>query len=394
MATMKNRLAKRLKSFFKAETTGGLIMILTAISALIIANSFSAEWYQHFIKTPISFSFGEASASTSLKHFVKDVLMVFFFLIVGMELKSEMLEGFLTDKKQILLPLLAAIGGMIAPAGVFLFFNHGLPEYVHGWAIPSATDIAFALCILMLVGKNLPPSLKVFLLAIAIFDDLGAILVIAFFYTETFAITPFIMAISCSAFLFLLNKLKVMTISAYLAVGVLLCYYLHHSGIHTTVGGVIVGMAIPLRDPNKTSYSPLNTLMHFLHPWVSFLILPIFAFTAAGVSLQGVSFSSILNPLVLGVSLGLFIGKQIGILGVSLFCVKLGLAELPEDTNWRQIYGVSVLAGIGFTMSLFIGLLAFSDPLLQEQVKLGVIVGSTLATAIGWLVLRGANTSS
>lgn len=390
MADKKKSITRRLNKFIHSETAGGVLMIFTAIIAMIIANAPTAEWYYHFVKKPISFGFGDASVSEPLKQWVKDILMVFFFLLVGMELKREAIEGFLSNRKQILLPLVAAIGGMATPAAVFLLINHGVPEHAHGWAIPSATDIAFALCILMLAGKHLPPALKIFLLAIAIFDDLGAILVIAFFYSGALAMMPLLAVIACTALLFALNKFKVMAISAYLAVGVLLWFCLYHSGIHTTIGGVLVGMAIPLRDPEDESNSPLNTCMHFLHPWVSFLILPVFAFTAAGINLTGIALSSLMEPLVLGVALGLFIGKQIGIFGTSFLLVRCGFADLPEGTSWRQIYGVSIVAGIGFTMSLFIGMLAFDDPHMQEQVKLGVMAGSILATAFGWIVLRSA----
>lgn len=388
MATKQKTLTRRLTKFFHAESTGGVLMILTAIIALIIANASTSEWYYGFVKTPISFGFGEMVASEPLKQWVKDILMVFFFLLVGMELKREMLEGFLSDKKQILLPLLAAVGGMFVPAGVFLLVNQGIPAHSPGWAIPSATDIAFALCILMLAGKHIPPALKIFLLAIAIFDDLGAILIIAFFYSGALAITPLLGALLVVGLMFALNKLRVMAISIYLILGVMLWFMLYHGGIHTTIGGVLVGMAIPLRDPDDDSNSPLNTCMHFLHPWVSFLILPIFAFTAAGINLSGLSIAALTEPLVMGVALGLFIGKQIGIFGTTWGLVKLGFATLPEGTNWRQIYGVSIVAGIGFTMSLFIGMLAFDDALMQEQMKLGVIVGSLMATALGWIVLR------
>lgn len=392
MVDNKKSIARRLKKFINSETSGGVLMILTAIIAMLVANAPTAEWYYHFVKTPISFGFGDASVSEPLKQWVKDILMVFFFLLVGMELKREAIEGFLSDRKQILLPLVAALGGMAAPAVVFMFINQGIPENLHGWAIPSATDIAFALCILMLAGKHLPPSLKIFLLAIAIFDDLGAILVIAFFYSGALAIMPLLAVVACTTLLFVLNKLRVMAISAYLGVGVLLWFCLYHSGIHTTIGGVLVGMAIPLRDPDDESNSPLNTCMHFLHPWVSFLILPIFAFTAAGINLNGIEISALTEPLVLGVALGLFIGKQIGIFGTSFLLVKCGLSDLPEGANWKQIYGVSIIAGIGFTMSLFIGMLAFNEPHMQEQVKLGVIAGSILATVVGWGMLRITNT--
>lgn len=355
-------------------------MIATALVALIISNGATAQWYQSFISTPIM--------SESLSNWVKDVLMVFFFLLVGMELKREMLEGVLSDRKQIFLPLLAAIGGMIMPATIFMLINHSSPGNWNGWAIASATDIAFAICILTLAGKNLPPALKIFLLAIAIFDDLGAIIIIALFYSHNLMLMPFLGVIACAGLLFALNKLRVMAITPYLLAGVALWFLLHASGIHTTIGGVMVGMAIPLRNPYNEQDSPLNRFMHMLHPWVNFLILPLFAFTAAGVNLRAMSLDSLLEPLPIGIALGLFIGKQLGIFFSAWLLIRLGLAKLPQDTNLKHIYGVSIIAGIGFTMSLFIGNLAFSNPLMQEQIKLGVLSGTMLSAAFGWLMLR------
>jgi len=369
--------AGMLAELLHSESSGGLIMIFTTVLALFAANGATAEWYNGFIH----YSMG----GTSLSEWVKDVLMVFFFLLVGMELKREMLEGFLVDKKQVLLPLFAAVGGMVAPAIVYLIINRGLPAYTNGWAIPSATDIAFALCILMLAGKKIPPSLKIFLLAIAIFDDLGAILIIAFFYSGPMQLVPFLTVAAGCAVLWALNKLRVMSLLAYLATGVGLWFALHASGIHTTIGGVLVGMAIPMRDSEEPSYSPLTQAMDLLHPWVNFLILPLFAFTAAGISLAG---ELTITPLVLGIAGGLFIGKQIGIFGITFLLVKLGIAKLPDGTGWRHIYGVSLLAGIGFTMSLFIGQLAFSSAEFQEEVKLGVLLGSIVSAFFGWLILR------
>lgn len=388
MAILQKISTRRLKKFFQTESTGGILMLCAAALAMICANGTTAEWYQSFVKTPVSFGFGDAVAVEPLKQWVKDILMVFFFLLIGMELKREMMEGFLSSRAQVTLPLLAAIGGMAAPAAVFLLVNHNTAHLWHGWAIPSATDIAFALCILMLASKNLPPALKIFLLAVAIFDDLGAILVIAFFYSGALAVTPLLLVFGVSAVLFTLNKLRVMSISAYLVVGALLWVCLYHSGIHTTIGGVIVGMAIPLRDPDDESNSPLNTCMHFLHPWVSFLVLPVFAFTAAGINLHALSMESLSAPLTLGIALGLFVGKQIGIFGITWLAIKQGFATLPQSTNWPQIYGVSLLCGIGFTMSLFIGALAFDDVGMQEQIKLGVLAGSIISAAVGWVVIR------
>lgn len=388
MINKKKLLLRRLNRFFKTESSGGILMIVTALLALIAANGITAQWYQSFVNMPISFGFGEQAVTEPLTHWVKDVLMVFFFLLVGMELKREMLDGFLSDKKQILLPLFAAIGGMIAPAVIFLLINHGVPQNWNGWAIPSATDIAFAICILTLAGKHIPPALKIFLLAIAIFDDLGAILVIALFYSGKLAVISLLLSLLTIGVLFALNKLRVMAISPYIMVGVALWFCLHYSGIHTTIGGVLVGMAIPMRNPKNEANTPLNRCMHILHPWVNFFILPIFAFTAAGINFDGMSFNSILEPLALGVALGLFIGKQVGIFGTTWLLVKSGFATLPEGANWRQIHGVSIVAGIGFTMSLFIGILAFDDVLMQNQVKLGVITGTLLAIIFGWLALR------
>lgn len=382
----KQKLFYRINRFFKTESSGGVVTILVALVALIVSNGNTATWYQSLISTPIM--------SETLADWVKDVLMVFFFLLVGMELKREMLDGFLSDRKQILLPMLAAIGGMIMPAAVFMFINHESPENWNGWGIASATDIAFAICILTMAGKHIPPALKIFLLAIAIFDDLGAILIIALFYSSKLSIVPLLGVLTCGVFLFALNKLRVMMISAYLLVGVVLWFFLHASGIHTTIGGVMVGMAIPLRNPENVSYSPLNHFMHGLHPWVNFLVLPLFAFTAAGVNLQTISVSSLLTPLPLGIALGLFIGKQLGIFLSTWLLIKSGFAKLPENTNLRQIYGVSIIAGIGFTMSLFIGDLAFHDPLMQEEAKLGVLIGTLLSAILGWLVLRIASHQS
>lgn len=363
-------------------------MMITALLALIVANGATAQWYQEFIKTPVSFSFGNQSVTEPLKQWVKDILMVFFFLLVGMELKREMLEGFLSDRKQILLPLLAAIGGMLMPAVIYLLINYEIPQHWNGWAIPSATDIAFAMCILLLAGNHIPHSLKIFLLAIAIFDDLGAILVIALFYSNDLSLVPILLVIAAGGLLFFLNNIGIMAISAYIMVGVALWFFLYHSGIHTTIGGVMVGMAIPLRGGSSEARSPLNTCMHIIHPWVNFFILPVFAFTAAGINLHDLSFSSMVEPIALGVALGLFLGKQLGIFGTTWLLVKTGMAKLPEGINWKHIYGVSIVAGIGFTMSLFIGVLAFDNEVMQEQVRIGVIGGSLISMLLGWIVLK------
>ncbi len=365
-------------------------MLVFAALALIAANSAFYDSYKNFISADITFGFADYSATHALKEWVKDILMVFFFLVVGLELKREMREGFLTEKSQILLPLAAAAGGMIVPALVYLGLNMNVPENHAGWAIPSATDIAFALCVLMLVGKGIPSSVKVFLLAIAIFDDLGAILIIAAFYNTSLSMLPLLMALAGIIGLWLLNRANITRITPYALLGIYLWFCFYHSGIHTTVAGVAVGMAIPMRNKRNLRHSPVNGAIHFLHPWVSFLVLPIFAFTSAGINFANIAIEDLLNPLPLGIALGLFIGKQIGIFGTTWALIKLKLAHKPEGANWLHIYGVSIIAGIGFTMSLFIGILAFPNEEMQEFVKIGVIGGSLLSTIWGFAVLRAA----
>lgn len=354
---------KRMTRFFKTESAAGLTMLGVAALAMLIANSPLAALY-HDNVAPLS-------------HWINDVLMVFFFLHVGMELKSEMTGGALADKKNILLPLIAAIGGMAAPAAVYLFINRDIAAHWNGWAIASATDIAFAICVLQLVGKSVPNALKIFLLAIAIFDDLGAILIIAFFYSHGVALLPLLASIGITGALYAFNRLRILRLWPYMLAGIALWFTLHASGIHTTLAGVIVGLFIPRER--------LKGLMHTLHPWVAFLVLPIFAFASAGVPLGS---AHLLAPLPLSIALGLFIGKQLGIFGASYALIRLGFAKLPAAASWRQVYGAATVAGIGFTMSLFIGMLAFKDPALQEQVKIGVIAGSLLSALLGAILLR------
>lgn len=366
-------LARALADFIREESAGGIIMLAFTALALALANSpFSAQYL---------------SLTRPAEHFVKDVLMVLFFFSVGMELKREMVEGLLSQKGQVMMPLIAAIGGMAVPALIYAALNHSDTVTAHGWAIPSATDIAFALAILLLFGKGVPPAAKILLLAIAIFDDLGAILIIAFFYNSQVAALPLALTALGGGILFLLNKKHVSALTPYLLTGVYLWFCLHASGIHTTIAGVAVGLAIPLRDKQNSENSPLGKALHFLHPWVVFFVLPVFAFTSAGVSLAGVEIKEFFAPMPLGIALGLFIGKQIGIFGSVFLLVKLKLAPKPEGMNWLHVYAVSILAGIGFTMSLFIGLLAFHEPHLQDIAKIGIISGSLLSTFFGGLVL-------
>ncbi|MBN8542950.1 MAG: Na+/H+ antiporter NhaA [Alphaproteobacteria bacterium] len=372
-----------LREFLKLESAGGIIMLAATALALFSANSFLAEGYQGLIHYHINIGY-----DWPLSHWVSEVLMVIFFLVVGLELKREMAEGFLSKREQIALPLLAALGGMAIPALIFVGINAGTPENLHGWAIPAATDIAFAICVLTLVGRGVPPSVKIFLLAIAIFDDLGAILIIAFFYSGIKSVVALGLVALGIAILALLNRAKVNAIAPYILTCVYLWFCLHEAGVHTTIAGVLTGLFMPTKGAEGKS--AVDTLLHTLHPYVAFGIMPLFAFVSAGVALQGLSLQDALSPLPLGIAAGLFFGKQIGIFGVTWLVIKSGLASMPEGATWKHIYGVSILAGIGFTMSLFIGLLAFTDPTLQDEVKIGVLTGSLLSTIWGAVVLKWA----
>jgi NhaA family Na+:H+ antiporter len=373
----------QLRNFIKSESSAGVVMICMALLALFAANSGFAGMYKAFISAEIGFSLGDASVTEPLKIWVKDILMVFFFMIVGLELKKEFSEGFLSKTEQIALPFIAAAGGMLLPALVYLGVNMDSPEYYNGWAIPAATDIAFALCILMLAGKGVPPAVKVFLLAIAIFDDLGAILIIAFFYSSGIHWGAMILAAVGIAMLYVLQKKNVTMITPYMIGGLYLWFCFYHAGIHTTVAGVLVGLLMPMRCSINTSYSPVNYVMHFMLPWVNFLILPLFAFTAAGVGFKGLTFEHLTHTVPMGIALALFFGKQVGVFGATWLAVTLGGVKKPEGANWLHVYGVAILAGIGFTMSLFIGALAFDSDTLQSEVKMGVLAGSLLSTIWG-----------
>ena len=381
-------LPRRIQAFMQTESSSGVVMIAFALLAIIAANSPFASLYQSLVNLPITLGVDMYVATEPLKHWVKDCLRVFFFLVIGLELKREMCEGFLSKRDQIMLPLLAATGGMLAPAAIFLALNYHNPATLNGWAIPSATDIAFALAVLILLGKSMPPAMKIFLLAVAIFDDLGAILIIALFYNSALSLVPLLLAGAGVGALVFLGRARISAITPYMLIGIYLWFCFYSSGIHTTLAGVIVGLAIPMRNAQDSHRSPINRAIHFLHPWVSFVVLPIFAFTSAGVNLAGISVANLFEPLPLGIALGLFIGKQAGIFGTAWLLIKTGLVQMPVATAWRHLYAVSIIAGIGFTMSLFIGMLAFSDPHLQELVKVGVIGGSLLCIFWGAVVLK------
>ncbi|KPC08868.1 Na+/H+ antiporter NhaA [Pseudomonas syringae] len=370
-----------IKRFFAAEAAGGLILMAAALAALIVANSPLADSYFAALHTVL--------AGMSVEHWINDGLMAIFFMLVGLEIKREMLAGQLASWSQRALPGFAALGGMVVPALIYVAFNWGQPETIGGWAIPAATDIAFALGVLSLLGKRVPLSLKIFLSALAILDDLGAVLIIALFYTSDLSIPMLLAALGSIAVLVALNRLGVKKLLPYLVVGALLWFFMLQSGIHATLAGVALALCIPLGKADEEASSPLLYLEEKLHPWVAFAVVPIFGFANAGVSLAGITVDKLVDPVPLGVALGLLIGKQVGIFALAALAIHAGLARLPDGSNWGQLYGVAALCGIGFTMSLFIGALAFPGaPALVDEVKVGVLIGSVFSALLGVVVLR------
>ena len=369
-----------------SDMTSGILMIAAMFASIICANTSFREPIAHFWEMPLFVGVGNLSFSKSLEWWVNDVLMVFFFLQVGLELKKEMKEGFLSDPKQILVPALAALGGIICPAIIFAVLNRGNSQYMDGWAIPTATDIAFAVCVLMLVGKAIPQAAKIFLLAVAIFDDLGAILIIAIFYNQGVSLDLLGYAgLACFA-LYMLNKMQFTSFAPYLILGVVLWYCFLNGGIHTTIAGVVVAMAYPMRVTRKT-YSPLEKLVSRIKPWVDVLILPVFAFASAGLYLRGVSWETFTHTLTLGIIFGLFFGKQIGIFSTTWLLVKAKIAMFPKEVKMIDLYGVASVAGIGFTMALFVGKLSLPADL-QEEIRLGILCGSVLSAIWGAIVFQ------
>ena len=371
-----------LRKFLNQEASGGIVLMASALLALVAANSAVSTSYFGALHVDI--------AGMSLLHWINDGLMALFFLLVGLEIKRELLEGALSTWPRRALPGIAAAGGMIVPALIYVGLNAGSAETLRGWAIPAATDIAFALGVLALLGPRAPVSLKVFLTALAILDDLGAVLIIALFYSSGLSVTYLCLAALTLAALFALNRTGIMRLSPYLVLGAVLWFLVLKSGIHATLAGVALAAAIPLkvRGAVDAAPSPLSRLEHGLSPWIAFLVVPIFGFANAGVSLAGMTPSAVLDPVPLGVAAGLFLGKQIGVFGSAWVAIRLRLADLPAHATWLQLYGVSALCGIGFTMSLFIGLLAFGDPHLQDATKMGVLAGSLLSAIAGWLIIR------
>lgn len=384
-----------LKQLVNSPAFSGILLGFAAILALIVENTNLQSWYEGFTHAKVTMQFGDYGLSKSLTHWINDGLMAIFFLLVGCEIKREVLQGHLSSREQISLPLVAALGGIVCPALIYAGFNWGNEAAIAGWAIPSATDIAFALGVMMLLGDRVPQALKVALVAIAIIDDLAAIIIIALFYTASVSMGALALAAMAIVVLFILNRLKVMTMVPYMIVGLVLWVCVLKSGVHATLAGVTLAMFIPLTNPKNPEHIPLLKLEHALHPWVAYLILPVFAFVNAGVPLTGLSAEIFLDPVTLGIILGLFLGKQIGVLGFTWLGGKIGLCSLPKGVNWTQYYGMALLTGIGFTMSLFIGNLAFSGDLThQVSVRLGVITGSVLSGVLGYILLRRCHKKS
>ena len=375
------------KWFFKLEAASGLILLIAAIIALFISNSNFGLFYFNLLDTHISIGFKNFILDLSFLHWINDVLMAIFFFVVTLEIKREFIQGELSKPKQALLPIIGAIGGMVVPATIYIIINFKTGDTIKGWAIPSATDIAFSIGVLSLLGSRVPISLKVFLTALAIIDDLGAIIIIAFFYSSELHFTYLFLMLFSFLILIFLNKIGVIKFIPYLIVGIFLWFFTHGSGIHATISGVLLACTIPHKNLEKDN-SLLLKLEHILSPYVAFGIMPLFAFANAGVILENVSMSTILSPVPLGIILGLFLGKQIGVFLFSYFSIKLKIAEMPSNSNWIKLYGVGILTGIGFTMSLFVGNLAFiNESSYLDGVKIGVLTGSILSALVGYLLL-------
>ena len=388
---MIQHISKPFKWFFKLEAASGLVLLFAAIIALFVSNSELASIYYDILNSYFALGFGEFKLKLSVLHWINDVLMAIFFFLVSLEIKREFIQGELSNPKQASLPIIAAVGGMLVPALIYVAINFGNSETLKGWAIPSATDIAFSLGVLSLLGKRVPISLKVFLTALAIIDDLGAIVIIAFFYSGKIQAMYLILMLVSIIILIIFNRLNIRSFIPYLIVGIFLWDFTHSSGIHATIAGVLLALTIPHKDKkNKSSHknSMLIKLEHAISPYVAFGIMPIFAFANAGVSLEGLSIATLMNPVPLGILCGLFFGKQFGVFIFSYVSIKLKFAEMPNDSDWLKLYGVGVLTGIGFTMSLFVGNLAFVDTTQYlSGVKIGVLLGSLASTIFGYMLI-------
>lgn len=380
----------KVKEFLRLEAASGILLVIAAVLAMIIENSAVKYLYDALLDTPVAIKIGDFEIAKPLLLWINDGLMAIFFFLIGLEVKREVLAGELSDPSRVILPVIAAIGGMAIPALVYSWINWGDSIAMKGWAIPSATDIAFALGVLALLGSRIPQSLKLFLMTLAIIDDLGAIIIIAIFYTVDLSITSLVVASIAIICMFMLNRKGVLSLAPYLLIGVIMWAAVLKSGVHATLAGVITAFFIPFKKEPGETHTQLEKLEHDLHPVVVFAILPLFAFANAGISFSGISFESLLHPVPLGIAAGLFFGNQIGVFGFSWLAIKLGLSKLPQEVSWIQLYGVSALCGIGFTMSLFISSLAFEQGGMDYATndRLGILLGSLLSGLFGYFILR------
>jgi NhaA family Na+:H+ antiporter len=380
-----------IREFLKLESASGILLVVAGALAMVAANTMLAGWYEALLSTPFKIQLGDFKLDKALVVWVNDLLMAIFFLLVGLEIKREVVMGELSDGAKVALPAVAAVGGMVVPAAIYAWINWGDPVGIRGWAIPSATDIAFALGVLSLFGERVPVGLKIFLMTLAVLDDLGAIVVIALFYTSDLSVEALLLAGLAIAGLLALNRFGVRQVAPYILVGLVLWVCVLKSGVHATLAGVVTALFVPARDPADPQHPPLTRLEHALHPWVAFGILAIFAFANAGVNLEGLTVDDLLQPIPLGIMLGLVAGKQVGVFCFAWLAVKLGLARLPSGVDFKQVYGAAILCGIGFTMSLFIGMLAFENTAAGEVIvtdRLGVLSGSLIAAVAGFVVLH------
>jgi len=384
---MINYISSPFKWFFKLEAASGILLLISAIAALIVSNSELSVYYFETLNKYLFIGINNFGLKLSVLHWINDALMAIFFFFVTLEIKREFLQGELSSIKQAMLPIIGAVGGMLIPALIYIYINIGNPNTLNGWAIPSATDIAFSIGILSLLGSRVPISLKVFLTALAIIDDLGAIVIIAFFYTGDLNIQYLLLMLVTFILLLVLNKFSIKKFTPYLILGLFLWFFTHESGVHATIAGVLLASVIPHRKKDH-DFSLLIKIEHAISPYVAYMIMPLFAFANAGVSLEGLSLSSLMLPVPLGILLGLFVGKQLGVFVFSYASIKFGLATLPSNSNWVSFYAVGVLTGIGFTMSLFVGNLAFVNNMeYMDGVKIGVLSGSLLSTVVGFVLL-------
>jgi len=380
---------KMIQDFLKLEAASGIILMFTAIAAMVIANSPLSPWYDLLLNIPVVVAVGTFEIAKPLLLWINDGLMALFFFLIGLELKREFLEGDLSKPGQVTLPAIGAVGGMLVPALCYAALNYKDPTALNGWAIPTATDIAFALGILAIIGSKVPLQLKVFLTSLAIFDDLGAIIVIAAFYTDQLSVLSLTVSAVMLAILFTFNRKGIVSTAPYIFVGIILWVAVLKSGVHATLAGVVLALFIPIKGkPGQAS--PLKELEHNLHSLVAFIVLPIFAFANAGISFAGIGIEQVMSPVPLGIILGLVIGKQLGVFGFCFIAIKLGFAKMPENVNWTLLYGVAALCGVGFTMSLFVGSLAFeqnsTSPLFQD--RLGIVIGSVISGILGFVLIK------